>query len=187
MRAQWKFWVKRASWLALAAIAVGNCGCLLVAAGVAAGGAATYLYLDAPVDRTYPADIADVRNATLAALQDFNMPVVNEEQTNGGKDIVMSRASDAEKVKIDIKSIPSRVPGEKSITRVSVRVAMLGDHNFSERILNQISAHLSYGAEPVPVPAPVVTPAGWHGPNQGPTSVVAPPTPMPPQTPEPPK
>jgi hypothetical protein len=191
MRANWKTWLTRASWLALAAMAVANSGCLLAVAGVAAGGTATYLYLDAPVDRTYPADVAVVRNATLAALQDLNMPVVNEEQANSGKDIVLSRASDNEKVKIRITSIPSRVPGEQSITQVTVRVAIFGDKDFSERILNQIGAHLAYGAGPIPVPTPAppptVVPTGWQASGQGPTSVVAPPVPQPPETHEPPK
>src|SRR5438132_2593411 len=127
MRGGWKnrlTWAKWMGWLMLAAVAVGNSGCLLVAAGVAAGGVATYCYFDAPVDRAYPADFADVRNATVAALQDLNMPVVSEEKNDGARDIVFSRASDAEKVKIKIESIPSRVPGEQSVTRVSVRVAI---------------------------------------------------------------
>jgi hypothetical protein len=187
MRADWTRWLKRAGWLMLAGVAVSNAGCLLAAAGVAAGGAATYLYLDAPVDRVYPADLADVRNATVSALQDLSMPVVSEEQNNGAKDIVFSRASDAEKVKIKITSEPSRVPGEQSVTRVSVRVSVFGDKEFSDRVLNQISAHMAYGTAPPPVPPPQpgVVQSGWQPP--GAISTVVPPPPPKSQTTEPPK
>jgi hypothetical protein len=80
------------------------------------------------------------------------------------------------------------------VTKVSVRVATFGDKDFSDRILDQISAHLAYGqpvnsAAGAATPAGAVVPAGWKGSGEGPTSTgtpLGPPTAAP-QSSEPPK
>jgi hypothetical protein len=160
----------------VAGMALTSSGCLFVAAGAAAGGgaAAGYAYYKGLVTREYVANVDDVWAATHAALADLGMPVSHEERANGGASLE-SRTADGDRVRISFDVAPSRIPAEGSLTRVGVRVATFGDVAVSERILDQIGAHLVPGARPAPPPAgaPAETPppplAGASPPPNAPT------------------
>jgi hypothetical protein len=130
------------SCMAVAALAVAQTGCLVVAAGAAAGAAATgYVYYKGRLYRDYPAGVADALAATRAGLLDLQFPLVSEE-TKDGSACVSSRTADGTAVRIWLDMVPSRVPADGSMTRISVRVGAFGDEAVSARILDQIVMHL---------------------------------------------
>jgi hypothetical protein len=140
-------------YVALAVLALANGGCLLIAAGAAAGGAAGYAYYKGKVCNAYNADLANTRAAVHTALAELGMPVESEEQSPDGG-FLLSRTTDGDAVRINLEPATSPIPAENPLTRVSVRVATFGDQQISERVLFQVSAHLVPGAAP-PVLGPV--------------------------------
>jgi hypothetical protein len=165
-------WRVRPLHLALGLLALANGGCLAVAAGVAAGGAAGYAYYAGKVDRAYPASFADTWAATRTALAELGMPIVSEERhaTDG---TIESRTADDDKVHISLETAKSQIPAEGTVTDVSIRVRLFGDKPVSERILYQIAAHLA-PPRTVAVP-PLVTPPPrpTFGPPVQPTAATA--------------
>jgi hypothetical protein len=140
-----------AAYLALAAVALGNAGCLVAAAAGAAGGVAGYAYYKGKVCRPFVANVEDVRLATRQALAELQMPIVKDEPSpQGGK--IEARGGD-DNIVITLDAQDSPVPGEGPATHVGIRVATFGNEGLSERILDQISFHLvPRGAVPVPPP-----------------------------------
>jgi hypothetical protein len=132
--------------LGLIAATAASSGCLGVAiAGAAAAGTAGYLvYEDGEVVHRYDASYADVRSATLTALSELGMPVLSEKAGADGTGTITSRVADGDRVAVDIETKVSRIPAEGPVTRVGVRVALLGDRQTSRRLLDQISSHLAY-------------------------------------------
>lgn len=171
---------QRVALLLLAGLVLAESGCLAAAAvtGVAAGGSAVYLYSRGEVECYYPADYSEVRSAVLAALTDLNMPLVSEKIGTDATGAVISRTADNDKVEINLEMHPSANPGEPRQTRVGVRIAILGDHALSHRILDQVGAHLAPAPTGGPKPA---TPAPARSPIAQATY-----TPQPPQSPPPP-
>jgi hypothetical protein len=163
--------------LALAGLALANSGCLMVAAGVAAGGAAAggYAYYKGRVSREYVANLDDAWNACHLALADLGMPVGTEDRS-GGSATIDSRTADGAAVHITFDLENSRIPAEGNVTRVGVRVGTFsfGDQVVSERILDQIGAHLvpgyrtSAAVPPQTAPPPLAPePApSWQAPSQ---------------------
>ena len=94
-----------------------------------------------------------VWTAAQQALTDLSMPVVSAVRDNDSATIE-TRTGDGDKVKISLEPRPSRVPADGEWTHVTVRVALLGDGPVTERILNQIDAHLPH-AQPAGQQAPV--------------------------------
>jgi hypothetical protein len=156
-------WV-RLAYLAVAAAALASSGCLAVAAGAAVGGgaAAGYYYLHGRVVQDYAANVDDVTAATRTALRELGMPVLKEEHS-GGRAEVASRTADGTNVHIDMQLQDSAIPAEGAITHVGVRVSTFGDAPVSERILDQIGAHLApvnrAAAAPPQTAAPPLLPA----------------------------
>jgi hypothetical protein len=156
--------------MALAALA--NGGCLLVAAGAAAGGGAVgYAYYQGKDSQDYRANLGDTWTATHTALRELGMTVERQDQTNASG-FILSRTADGDAVKIHVDALDSQNPGEGPLTRVSVRVANFGDHPVGTRVLYQIGAHLVPGglarlqpqAVLTPPPPPAlgpVQPVGW--------------------------
>jgi hypothetical protein len=158
------------AYLAGALIALANGGCLLVAAGAAAGGgaAAGYVYCKGKVCDEFNANLDDVWAATHTSLVELGMPVLSEERGDG-TGVIKTQLANGDKVRIHFDVVPSKIPVEGPLTRVGVRVATFGDHPASERILQQIGAHLmSPAAAQMPNPAPGVA-------LQPPNSVAGPP------------
>jgi hypothetical protein len=176
----------RGACLILAALALANSGCLLIAAGATGGAAVGYAYCKGKVCQTFPASFQDTWTATQTALGELGMPLVRAE-SKVGSGFLESRTADGERVRIYLEVQPCRIPAEVAATRVCVRVATFGDHPVSGRVLDQVSFHLAppgvlvpQGVSPVPAgqPQPVMAPAPPPGAIQ--------PVSVPPQTPPPP-
>ncbi len=122
---------------------VANAGCLVVAgAAAAAGGAAAgYAYFAAPVYQEFPLAVPDAAAATRAALADLQLPLVHEEQTPEGVKIE-SMTGEQKKILIVLTARPQKVPSDGVVTRISIRVAILGDDLVSGRIVDLIHIHL---------------------------------------------
>ncbi|MBV9122106.1 MAG: DUF3568 family protein, partial [Planctomycetes bacterium] len=101
-------------------------------------------------------NLDDAWAAAHAALNELGMPVEAQGRESAGA-YIQSRTSDGEPVHITLDMEASRSPAEGTLTRVGVRVATFGDYDFSERILNQIGAHLVVKPPPGQAPAPATT------------------------------
>jgi hypothetical protein len=138
--------------LALVLLALGNSGCLLATAGIAGGAVVGYAYCNGKVCEAYNAACDDTWAATRTALAELGMPIMKEER-KGSEGFLESRTADGEHVRIYLQTDTSKIPAEGQITWVCVRVATFGDHPVSNRILDQVGAHLA--AAPLPgIPAP---------------------------------
>jgi hypothetical protein len=148
--------------LAAGCLVTGN-GCLLLAGGAAAGGAAGYAYYRGNVTQTIDGDFTTVWHATQDALYDLGMPIkkVSRDAISGR---IESQTGNGERVKISIEQIIPKIPTDPPQTEVGVRIATFGDQETSRRILQQIAyrAHAhsvsgtitSPGSVPAPPPAP---------------------------------
>ena len=167
----------RLFYLAVAALALTQGGCLLIAAGCAGGAAAGYCYCNGKLCNTYLASLDDTWSATRTALADLAMPVLEEERqgTNG---FIKSKLSDGDIVRIYLDLQESKFPADGPVTRVCVRVAAFGDHPASGRILDQIGVHLAPPAAGAASAVPPHALPTWTG--------TAPPKLQPPTTVEPP-
>jgi hypothetical protein len=156
--------------LALAALLLLNAGCLLAVCGAAAGGAAAagYVYYKGLLSRDYPSNLGDSLAAVRTSLVELQFPVLKEKASTG-ETVVTTRTTDGTRVHIWLETVPSRIPVEGALTRISVRVGFTGDEVVSARILDQVSRHL-------------VPPAMLPGPAPAPTAALPP---APPQTREP--
>jgi hypothetical protein len=145
--------------LVVAGLALAQTGCLVVAAGAAAGAAATgYVYYKGCLSRAYPANIEYALSATRTSLQELQFPLITEEAKDGSA-YLASKTADGTNVRIWLEMVPSRIPSDGNLTRVSVRVGAFGDEAVSMRILDQIGAHLlppSLVRPQLAVPSPVV-------------------------------
>jgi hypothetical protein len=165
---------RRLLFLLVACLGLSNAGCLAVAAGCAAGGAAGYAYYQGRIGREYPAPPDQVWTAAHAALRDLNLPVVQSER--GTPSTIESRTREGEKVLVLLDAQPPKAPGDPAMTRVSLRFGVFGDHASSNRVLDRIQFHLvpartaeppladappAVGAAPPPA-APPTAPNGWH-------------------------
>src|ERR1700730_5542997 len=141
MRTQTRWWQGRAAWLTLAAIAGTQSGCVAVAAGCAAGGAAGYAFYKGRLERDYAANRDDVWAALHTSLGELQMPI-SKEARDPDEDHIESRTADGDRVKIDIEIHKSRIPAEGEISKVCIRVATFGDTAVSSRVLDQVDRHL---------------------------------------------
>jgi hypothetical protein len=137
---------------------MGNSGCLFLAASAAAGGAATagYVYVKGQVGYTFTATFDDTWNATLKALSELNMPIVEQDRNKNESGSILTRTKDDTPVRIEFEAEHDKEPTEGPATGVYVRAGLTGDHAISDQILAQINAHL------VPNGA-IPGAAGWQG------------------------
>jgi hypothetical protein len=136
-------------WLLGALFALGQSGCLLVAAATAAGGAAVgYAYYKGKVSQAYYANFDDAWAATLAAMSELGLPVLRQERGPASGRIDSWISGDTVVIRLDEIEGAAR---EGALTRISVRVGTFGDHPLSARVLAQIGAHL--------VPSEAIAPA----------------------------
>ena len=159
MARTWKSWLSRTAFLAVAAVALANAGCLVAAVGAAAGGAAAvgYAYYTAPLMREYPVNRPDALAAVKTSLTELQFPLVKE-QPEGGSTLIETRTGDGVSVKISLDMLTSPVPADGSVTRVSVRVGHFGDEAISTRIQDQIAKHMPAPPSAGPA-APTARPA----------------------------
>jgi hypothetical protein len=178
-------------YLAFAAFALATGGCLVATVGAVGGAAAGYAYYKGKVNQDFNAGFEDTLAAGRTALTELGLPVLSETRASNSA-ILESHSAEGDRIRIDIDSFDSPIPIEGKITRVGVRVATFGDQAFSQKVLDQIGAHLvvrpgTASPNSTPIVGPVqpssgVVPASGTG---------APPRPFPsapakPQTVEPP-
>ncbi len=142
-------WIRSAAYLGLGFLTVSLSGCLLVAAGAAAGGAATlgYFYYKGELCHNYNADACNASTAAKAALAELGMPVLSDE-VHDGSGYIESRTNENERVHLSFRP-------ESGLTQVGVRVGVFGDDQVSSQVLGRIEAHLTAPvgiAAPPPVP-----------------------------------
>jgi hypothetical protein len=145
------------AYLVVAAAAVANSGCLLVAAAGAAGGAAGYAYYKGKICNHYSASFEDTWAAVHTALGELGMPVETEQQ-EGFNGFIQSSTAAGDRVRIYLNHVNNHFPADGPVTRVCVRVATFGDEAVSQRILYQVGAHLVPAGVPAPVTAPAPAP-----------------------------
>ena len=120
-------------------LAVCATGCLLFAAGAAAGaGVAGYKYGKGELKSTEPASLDQTWDATLAAAQDISLPIVSQTKDALHGHLV-SRTANDKKVDIDLKKVSD------ANTEVSIRVGTFGDEAMSHTILDAIRKRLGTG------------------------------------------
>jgi hypothetical protein len=158
-----KRWLVRIVYLLLAALVLGNSGCLgLVIGGAVGGAAAGYaIYQRGEWYRDYPATLNDSALAVKTALGELQLPIVNEKHDDDDEINIDSRTADDAKIHIQLKLVPSRIPADGAITHISIRVGALGDEGLSTRLHEQISLHLVAPVQvrtpPNSAPAPTTT------------------------------
>ncbi len=143
----------RLVYVSVAALALLPGGCLLVAAGAAGGAALGYVYCKGKVCETYVSNFDDSWAATHTALAELALPV-SKEQREGLKGWIECSAADGDRIRIYVDIIDSPIPAEGPLTRICVRVATFGNYALSERVLNQVGAHLVVVAPAPSGPAP---------------------------------
>jgi hypothetical protein len=157
--------LSRLAYVLVAVVALLHAGCLLIAAGAAGGAAVGYAYCKGNVCETYAANLNDSWAATHTALAELGFPIAKElrESVKGWIDC---NATDGERMRIQLDIMDSQTPAEGPVTRICVRVATFGDYSLSERILNQVGAHLVVSSPP---------PSGLAPPLASPEPPIAPP------------
>lgn len=151
--------VGRIAYLLVGLLALGSGGCLLAVAGTAASGVAVgYVYFKGRMIQDFPAHLPDARNAMHSALAALHFPILQEE-AKPSKVFLSTRTADGSKVRIHLEVVPSRIPAEGALTRVTVRVLPFGDDVVSARILDQTAYFLTTAGPPAtPPPPPAVAP-----------------------------
>lgn len=142
-------WTRFAYFAVAAALLLPNTGCLVAAAtaGLAGAGAAGYAYYKGAVPRDFPATMDQTWTATQQSLGDLGLPVLSAvRDADGG--VIESKTGAGESVRINLEPRSSKIPADGQWTHVSVRVALVGDSAFSERLLNQIESKLPRPANP---------------------------------------
>lgn len=144
-----------------------NAGCLFLAAGAAAGGAATYIYYKGRLCQEYPATFPEAWQAVQQAVKELGYQVTSQ-QNEAATGKITAEAKGKDTVTLELTVTPSPIPSEKSIVRVCVRVGVLGDEPASERILKQIGTHLAPPPPAGGAPAKLgpIQQAKWTSPSE---------------------
>ena len=119
--------------LALATLISGCAGAALLAGGAAGVGAIVWVKGKLEYQSSVP--LSKVYTATLAALQEFELPI-REEKKDKLVARVESQLADGKRVWIDIRSIT------ESSSKITIRIGMFGDRSRSRRLLEAIRRHL---------------------------------------------
>jgi hypothetical protein len=169
--------------VAFAVFLLTQTGCAVAVLGAAAGGAALgYSYLRGVLSRDYPALLGDTIRTTKLAMSELGFPIVKE-KTDTGTAYIQSKTADNDTITIYFDVVPSAVPTDGAMTRVTIRVGFAGDDVVSARILDQISKHIpSINTNPGPSLSSAVPPVP---PSATPTSGIPAPPPVPATAPPP--
>lgn len=139
---------RRLGWVVLGLAALAQAGCMLAIAGAAAGaGTAGYLYYNGLLYRDYHAHLGDAAAAVRTSLVELQFSLLKEKNDSGSA-YFQSQTGDGSTVRIYLDTVPSPIPSEGAVTRISVRVGFSGDEGVSARILDQVSKHLVSPAIP---------------------------------------
>jgi len=118
-------------------VALTGTGCLLFAAGAGAGaGAAGYAYVKGELKTTEPVSIDRTWDATVAGVQEMNLPIINQSH-DALQGHLVAKTSGDKNVDINLKKIAD------TSTELRVRVGTFGDEALSRTILDAINRHLN--------------------------------------------
>ena len=109
-----------------------GCAALLVGAGAGTAGAIWY---NGKLQETVSAPVPHVHQATRSGLRDLNIKITEDKSDNLTAE-VEGVLSDDRKVSISAESINS------STTKLTIRVGVFGDKDFSQRISDAIKKYL---------------------------------------------
>lgn len=109
-----------------------GCAALIIGAGA---GTAGMIWYKGKLEETVSAPVAHVHTAILAGLKDMNI-AVTEDRSDKLTSEVRAVLADGKKVWIDAEAVTS------SITKMTIRVGLLGDKEFSLRIRDAIRRNL---------------------------------------------
>ena len=123
----------------LVALSILASGCAAALIGVAAAGGATYVYVRGETRTRYSHDLPAVFNAAVAVLeQDLKVPITSRayDATIGS---IQARRADDNEIKVGFKLEGGNV------TRVAVRVGIVGDRSWNEIFLDKLTTRLASG------------------------------------------
>lgn len=110
-------------------------GCVALMVGAGAGAAGT-VYVMGKLQERVEASVPKVQKATIAGLQDLNLPI----QKNEGDKLsaqIESKTADEKTISIKINFVT------ESLSELTIRVGLTGDEQRSREILRAIKRHLS--------------------------------------------
>jgi hypothetical protein len=122
--------------LAAVGVLVLTSGCVVVAVGaVAAGGVATYAYVNGQLETSLASPLDKTFAATQAAMKDleFKVTKTTKDAVNAEVD---STTSDGKTITVVLKRV------SEGTTEVHIRVDKFGDEKLSNLILEKIKGHL---------------------------------------------
>ena len=123
----------------LVALSILASGCAAAFIGIAAAGGATYVYVRGETRTRYSHDLTTVFDAAVAVLeQDLKVPITSRAYDATVGHIHARRADDNE-IKVGFKLEGGNV------TRVAVRVAIVGDRSWNEIFLDRLTSRLAGG------------------------------------------
>ena len=121
--------------LCLALLPLWLTGCLLLLVGTGAG-VGTYSYVKGALEHEYPVPLDRTYNATLSAIKQLQLIVIEQKKDSLGATIVARRADDT-KVSVWLEPVGA------GSTRVTIRVGVFpGDRDAAIRIDNEIQRAL---------------------------------------------
>jgi hypothetical protein len=112
-------------------------GCVALVAGGAAG-AGTVVYIKGQLDEDINAPVSRVFGASISALKDLGLPLIEERHDRLSAKI-KSEFADGSDVWIEIESLTSQS------CKITIRVGIMGDEYKSRQILDRIHKHISAG------------------------------------------
>lgn len=165
---------RKVGWIVLILAVLAQTGCATIAIlGAAAGaGAAGYAYYNGLLFRDYTANLGDTISAVRTSLTELQFPIL-EEKPDTGSAYFRTKTGDGHTVRVYLDTVPSSIPIEGAVTRVSIRVGFSGDEPVSARILDQVSRHLVSPAAIPPTSA--ATPSAVLGAPRPPAETPPPP------------
>src|SRR5260221_10287138 len=128
----------------LALLAVGQAGCVMLAAGAVGGGAGAWGVSRAKVERDFDSTVEATAVATQSALQDLNLPV-ERPYVNPTYAEIDSTLPAGGPVLLTLKAQQAGVTTTPK-TRIEVHIKGFGAKDLSERILDTISYPLKIPA-----------------------------------------
>jgi|GEM_PF-1286392 hypothetical protein len=149
--------IRRAALAIMAAIALSQSGCLMLAATAVGGSAAGVAYVRGRYTETVAGNVRETATATLSALHDIGMPADKQNIGRTGGEID-AWTPNGHPLMIDLESIAGLSPEEPPKTKVGIRFGPFGDKSQSERIIAQIEYRLENPAA-TPPQAPPQPPA----------------------------
>ncbi len=118
--------------LGLLLLSLTGCVAMAVTAAVVGG----VVFVSGEAGKTYAATVDATHQAALKALDEMDLPVLEQKRDGDGWLLRSRRTTDAKEIAIRI------TPGQSNTTEVKVRVGVMGDKEYSTRLLLSIEKHL---------------------------------------------